>query len=135
MVKKVTNINLEGRKMYRLSIIEESLNDNKVLNKMKPYFYSQRIENVPEDDCPVWHTNEYHIEDDEIRAVLSFLQNKVLPTWYIHAFNDKKLYVVLCGKFFELPLYRDEKWNEMIEYGVKYAQVERSYLENVPLHI
>lgn len=67
--------------------------------------------------------------------MLSFLQNEIKPTWYIHAFSDKKLYVVLRGKFFELPLLRDEKWNEMIEYGIKYAEVERSYSENVPLYI
>ncbi len=36
-------------------------------------------------------------------------------TWYIHAFNEEKLYVVLSGKWFEIALHKDESWNEMIE--------------------
>lgn len=34
-----------------------------------------------------------------------------------------------------LSLNRDYSWNEMIEYGVNEAKVERRFLENVPLHV
>ncbi len=51
--------------MFRLGVIEESVN-SKTIEFLKPYFYSQRIENVPEDTVPVWHTNEYHIEEADI---------------------------------------------------------------------
>ena len=91
--------------MYRLGIIEESVDDKKILCGLTPYFISQRMENVPEDECPIWHINE------------------------------EKLFVILTGKWFQIALKRDETWNEMIEYGVGEAQVERGYLETIPLHI
>lgn len=53
-------------------------------------------------------------------------------TWYIHAFNEEKMYVVLSEKWFEIALHKDESWNEMIEYGVNHAKVERRFLESIP---
>lgn len=60
---------------------------------------------------------------------------EVKETWYIHVFDDKQLFVVLRGRYFMLSLNRDYSWNEMIEYGVNEAKVERRFLENVPLHV
>lgn len=121
--------------MFRLGIIEESLKNNKILDIIEQYFFSQRIENVPEDEYPVWHTNEYHVPDEKLENLLENLKNEVKETWYIHAFNDKKLFVVLKGRYFILPLNRDDSWNDMIDYGVKKAKVERHFLENIPLHV
>lgn len=121
--------------MFKLGIIEESVSDRTVLEKLKPYFFSQRIENVPEDECPIWHTNEYHIDDNDIIIVCEMLKDCVLPTWYIHAFNRKILYVILQGKYFKISRHRNKSWEDMIEYGVNKANVERKYLENIPLHI
>lgn len=59
--------------MYRLGIIEESIDDRSILSGLMPYFVSQRTERVSED--------------------------------------------------------------EMVEYGVTEAKVERGYLETIPLHI
>lgn len=50
--------------------------------------------------------------------------------WYIHTFNEEKLYVVLSGKWFEIALHKDESWNEMIKYGVNYAKVEKHFLSH-----
>lgn len=121
--------------MFRLGVIEESLSHRKILKNLEPYFVSQRIENIPEDEYPIWHTNEYRVSEDKIVEVLNLLKKHIKPTWYIHAFNDRRLYVVLIEKYFEIALYRDETWDEMIDYGVKVAGVERRYLENIPLHI
>lgn len=121
--------------MFRLGIIEESLENKDILEILKPYFISQYIENVPEDECPIWHTNEYHVDEDKICEFLDMLKDVLKPTWYIHAFNEEKLYVVLNRKWFEISLHKDESWNEMIEYGVNCAKVERCFLESIPLHI
>lgn len=122
--------------MFRLGIIEESLQHEKTLELVKPYFFSQRIENVQEAGYPsIWHTNEYHVQDEKIIELLDYLKEEIKPTWYIHAFSDIQLYVVLSGKFFAISLQRDDTWNEMIEYGVITANVERHFLENVPLHV
>ena len=121
--------------MFKLGIIEESLKSKKTLKIVKSYFFSQRIENVPDDEYPIWHINEYHVPDEKIEELLNILKDEVKLTWYVHAFNDNQLYVVLPGKFFSISSLRDDTWNEMIEYGVKVANVERYFLENIPLHV
>lgn len=57
-------------------------------------------QNIPEDECPIWNTNEYHVEEDKICELLDMLKDVLKITWYIHAFNEEKLYVVLSGKAF-----------------------------------
>jgi len=121
--------------MFRLGIIEESLKSKDTLNLVKPYFFSQRIENVSDDEYTTWHINEYHVPDENIEELLNILKEEVKLTWYVHAFNNKKLYVVLPGKFFSISLLRDDTWNEMIEYGVKVANVDRDFLETIPLDV
>lgn len=121
--------------MFRMGIIEESLEDKGVLKNFEEYFVSQRIENVPDDEYPIWHVNEYHIPEQNIVGVLDVLKEHIRKSWYIHAFNDKTLLVVLWGRWFEIALERDESWDGMIEYGVKVAEVEQRYLESIPLHV
>lgn len=47
--------------MFRLGIIEESLEGKEALEVLKLYFITRYIENVAEDECPIWYTNEYHV--------------------------------------------------------------------------
>lgn len=121
--------------MFRLVIIEESLKHVKTLELVKPYFFLQRIENVLDDEYPIWHTIEYHVPDEKIEELLYVLKDEVKLTWYIHAFSDNQLFVILQGKYFDISLKRDDTWVEMIEYGVKTANVKSYFLENVPLHV
>lgn len=121
--------------MYKLGVIEESLADSAALEDLKPYYFSQRIENVPEDTVLVWHTNEFHIPDEKIEDICKMLSICILPAWYIHAFSENALFVVLCGKYFLISPERDKSWDEMIEYGTAEAEVEKHFLENIPLHI
>ena len=122
--------------MFKLSVIEESLeHKQQVINDLSVFFFLQRIENVPDDTEPVWHINEYHIPDEKIEESLQSFTSEVKLTWYIHAFSDKRLYVVLRDKLFELSLHKDQTWNEMIQYGVEYAQVDANFLEDIPLDV
>ena len=121
--------------MYRLGIILESIENQKVLNFIKPYFYSHREEYVEGDECSNWHICEYHIENDNIQAVAEVLKDAVKETWYIHAFEEHTLIVILKGKYFKLPHKRDRSWIEMIKYGYKSSKVKKKYLKNIPLHI
>ena len=121
--------------MFRLGIIEESIDDREILEKLEEYFISQRIENVSEDEYPVWHINEYQVAENEITDVVDMLKQHIKETWYCHAFNSERLLVVLKGRWFEISLKRDETWDEMREYGALHGNVERRYLETIPLHI
>ena len=118
--------------MYILEIIEESMDSGNVLCILAPYFITQRIEKLTDDEYSAWHINLYHIPDAQIKDTADILIHHIKPTWYCHAFNDKKLFVILKGKWFELPPKKDKSWNEMIAYGTDCANVERHYLETIP---
>lgn len=60
--------------MYRLGIIEESIDNKNVLCRLASYFVSQRIENVPEDEYPVWHINEYQVAEHKIMDIADMLK-------------------------------------------------------------
>lgn len=70
-----------------------------------------------------------------LEVKIDMLREHVKETWYSHAFSDANLIVVLKGKWFEISPKRDNTWDEMIEYGVADAKVERCYLETIPLHV
>lgn len=70
-----------------------------------------------------------------LQAVAEVLKDAVKETWYIHAFDENTLIVILKGRYFNLPHKRDKSWKDMIKYGVKKAKVRKSYLKNIPLHI
>ncbi|MCL2204001.1 MAG: hypothetical protein FWB88_08680 [Defluviitaleaceae bacterium] len=120
--------------MFRMGVIEESLENSGALDILKPFFYSQRIEEVVDDAFPLWHTNEYHVPDEKINDLVFILEQQVKLTWYIHAFNEEKLIVIFRGKSFHISPHRDDTWNAMIEYG-DMVKVERRYSESIPLRV
>jgi hypothetical protein len=120
--------------MFTLGIIEESLENKEVLETLKIFLFKQRIQEVPTDENPLWHINEYHVPDNEIEKFLKILTDKIKQNYYLHSFNDEFLFVVLKDKYFQISREKDVTWDAMIEYGVSVG-VERHYLESVPLSV
>ena len=69
-----------------------------------------------------------------INNLLPILEQNIKQAWYIHAFNNEKLIVILHGKSFFISLYKNETWDDMIKYGEK-VNVDKKYLESFPLYI
>jgi len=120
--------------MFRLGVIEESLESLDALAMLKPFFFSQRIEAVPTETPPVWHINEYRIPSGKIDGLLLALERQVKPTWYAHAFTDEKLIVIFQGRAFRISPRKDETWGEMMAYGESVG-VEKRFLESIPLQV
>ena len=120
--------------MFRLGIIEESLENTDILSILQPFFFSQRIEEAPEDVVAVWHINEYHVPEEDMVGLLPVLEAQVKQTWYAHAFDEHTLFVILKGRSFAISPHRDATWDEMIQYGES-VDVERRYLENISLSV
>ena len=121
--------------MFRLGIIEESISDVSALEALAEYLVAERTESVEGDEYPLWHIKEYRVPDEKMAETAEALTAVVKKTWYVHGFNENELCVILHGKFFVIPPKRCFKWREMIRYGVKYADVDKKYLKNIPLHI
>lgn len=121
--------------MFRLGIIEESISNVSALEALEGYFHSERTESVSGDEYSLLPIREYRVPDEKMSETAKAITAVVKKTWYAHGFNEKELCVILCGKYFVLPPKRCFKWREMIRYGVKYADVDKKYLKNIPLHI
>ena len=119
--------------MYTLVIIEESMLDKKELDALSLYLTNKKIENVVDDEFPIWHVNTYVVPDAVLFDTLLILEDQVKKTWYIHAFNENCLIVILNRKSFKISRVRDTSWDAMIAYGES-VDVERYYLENIPLN-
>ena len=120
--------------MFRFGVIEESLENQDTLSILEPFFFSQRISEVPGDEWPVWHINEYRVPDSQMGELLPVLEQQIKPTAYAHAFNEGEFLVILHEKSFHISPHKDVTWNEMISYGLS-VDVGLDYLENIPLNI
>lgn len=122
--------------MYRMGVIAESLvHKELMMQSLKEYIVNQRIEKVEGDAEEIWHVYELLIPDNVFENIVELLVNEVKETWYIHAFNEKVLYVIMKGKCFNISKQQDESWNEMIEYGRTVAKVEDYYLTSISCKI
>jgi len=124
--------------MYRLGVIEESLDDQAIVSSLAPYAISRMVQEVPGDQVPLWHSNVYRIPDGEAERLIPLLVEHILPSWYIHLFRDDaddgSMTVILQGKSFVISRTKGGSWQNMLEYADSVG-VGRRYTENIPLDI
>lgn len=122
----------EKYSVYRMGIIAEILNHQELLKQcIKKYIVNQRIEKVDGDEEEIWHIYELEIPENVFVNIIEVLKDDLKETWYIHAFDEHVLYVIMKGKYFRISKQNDESWNEMLEYGRTIAKIEDCYLTSI----
>ena len=96
---------------YKGIIIEESLEDNRILNKLNIIKFEITKEENPQDR---WHLYTVKVFDKEISLLSNIIKNK----WYMHFWKNKKVIVIFKNKKFELEYNNKESWKPAIEYGL-----------------
>lgn len=97
---------------YTGTIIEENLEDNRILNTFE--IISFRITN---DDDPLerWHLYKVKAEKEKILALSQSLKQ---GTWYAHFWDENKnIIAVFRNKFFEFNYDDKSSWTPAVEYG------------------
>ena len=97
---------------YRGIIIEESLNDNRVLNNvniLKLYI----TEAAKKSDQ--WHLFEVEVEENEIENISKL----IMEGWYTHFWRGSDVVVVFTHKIIKFNYLDKNTRNEAIEYGRK----------------
>ena len=105
---------------YRGIIIEESLNDNRILNNMiilKMHITSQ------EQKSDRWHLFEVEIEEEFIETV----SKEIIEGWYAHFWHgtydgdraDADVIVVFANKIMKFKFLDKNTWKDFLEYGRK----------------
>lgn len=108
---------------YRGIIIEESLDNTSVLNKMR--IVETKIEPVTPEHKTPWlqqwtlHTVEIPEEkSEEITQDLSKSFDKEHISWYADYKNDKHHYVIYPGRVFKVDLRNPVLYNDARAYGI-----------------
>ena len=99
-------------KDYTGIVVEESLNDNRVLNKLD--IKKIRISD-DEDAEDRWHMYEVMVEEKEIME----LSKHIIGDWYMHFWKNREIIAVFKDKTFTFNYDDKNTWNEVLKYGRK----------------
>ena len=97
-------------KEYRGVIIEESLNDNRIINELS---VEKMIITGQENPLERWHMYEVSVSLEEIRKLASH----ILDEWYMHFWKEKEVIALFKEKEFKFNYDDKNTWNEVLNYG------------------
>ena len=92
-------------------VIEESLEDNRVLNKIEIIKVRITTDDTPQER---WHIYNVSVSEKEI----DFLHNKLKQAWYMHFWQDNKMLVLFKDRKFTINPEDKKTWKAAIEYGL-----------------
>lgn len=97
--------------MYKGCIVEESLEDNRILNKIK--IMKVRITSE-ENSNERWHIYNSVVSEEQINELHKLLKNK----WYMHFWKGKEGIILFKNKRFNIDFSKKETWKEAVDYGL-----------------
>lgn len=96
---------------YKGTIVEESLEDNRIINDLDVIGFKISKDENPADR---WHLYTVKVSKDEIKKLSK--QVKV-GKWYMHFWNSDDVIAVFKDKIFEFRHDQKETWKEAFEHG------------------
>ena len=97
--------------MWKGCIVEESLDDNRVLNNLKAVKIRITSENNPEQR---WHIYDSLLTEKDIERIRHHLKQ----SWYMHFWKDDVMMIFFKGKKFIVSATDKRTWKEAIDYGL-----------------
>lgn len=96
---------------YIGTIVEESLEDNRILNDLKIVSFR-----ISKDDNPAdrWHLYGVEVSEEEIDK----LKREIKDKWYAHFWKGDDVIAVFKDKKFAFKHSDKETWKTAIEYGL-----------------
>ena len=97
---------------YKGVIVEESLEDNRLINDLKIVSFR-----ISQDENPAdrWHLYTVLISDAEIEN----LSHKIKTGWYAHFWQDRDIRVIFRNKTFKFNYDDKSTWKPAVDYGLK----------------
>lgn len=100
-------------KEYKGIIIEESLEDNRILNDFNVVDVQITNENNPNER---WHLYKVKVSKEEIEKLSNLIKS---GKWYMHFWKDNKdIIAVFRNKIFEFNYDDKSSWKSAVEYGL-----------------
>ncbi|MDD2785607.1 MAG: hypothetical protein PHS79_01785 [Patescibacteria group bacterium] len=96
---------------FKGTIVEESLQDNRILNDL----HIIGVE-ISQDENPAnrWHMYSVLVTREDIER----LSVTIKPKWYMHFWKDRDIVAIFQGKQFEFNYDDKSTWAQAVEYGL-----------------
>ena len=96
---------------YTGIIIEESFDDNRIINKLDIKKVHISSDEDPKDR---WHLYQVNVSKEDIM----FLSEHMIGNFYMHFWKGDDIIAVFTGKkFFEFNYSDKSTWNDVLKYG------------------
>jgi len=96
---------------YKGIIVEESLEDNRILNNLEIINIKISKEDNLEDR---WHLYTVEVSEEDIEKLSKTIKQK----WYMHFWKDKEVIVIFKNKKFKLNYEDKSTWGPAVNYGL-----------------
>src|SRR4051812_3754335 len=96
---------------YFGTIIEESLEDNRILNDIEIISFRISKDEDPQDR---WHLYKAKVSREDIEKLSKYIK---VGKWYMHFWEGTDVIAVFWGKIFEFNYADKSTWKEVLEYG------------------
>lgn len=98
-------------KEYKGTIVEESLDDNRVLNDISITGFRISKDENPADR---WHLYTVMVSKSDIEKLSKYIK---AGKWYMHFWKDRDVIAIFKDKVFEFNYDNKSSWKNAIEYG------------------
>ncbi len=96
---------------YKGTIVEESLEDNRILNDITIVGVRISRDENPSDR---WHLYTVNVSHHDIDTLSKYIK---AGKWYMHFWNGNDVIAVYKDRIFEFNYDAKETWKEALEYG------------------
>ena len=102
---------MSSLKDFRGIIIEESLEDNRVLNDLEIVDFKITKDDNPKDR---WHIYNVKVSKDDIEKLSRYIKT---GKWYMHFWEGTDIIAVFKDKMFEFNYDHKASWKDVVAYG------------------
>ncbi|MFH0869377.1 MAG: hypothetical protein V1839_04075 [archaeon] len=96
---------------YKGCVIEESLEDNRILNELKIVKFKITNEENP---SARWHMYTVKVSKKDIEKLSKTIKHK----WYMHFWKDRNVIAIFKDRKFEFNFDDKSTWEHAIAYGL-----------------
>jgi hypothetical protein len=96
---------------YRGVVVEESLEDNRIMNGLEVVGIHISGQENPSER---WHLYTIRVNEEEIERLSSSIKN----AWYMHFWIGRKVIVIFNNRRFDFDYDTKATWRPAVEYGL-----------------
>lgn len=96
---------------YKGAIVEESLEDNRIINSLNISKIRISSEKKQEDR---WHIYNVDVSEKDIENLSKMIKNR----WYMHFWKGREVIAIFKGKKFRFNYDDKSTWKPAVEYGL-----------------